>query len=57
MEVFQFIGEGLTTRQIARKLNVSVSTVETHRSHIKEKLGLDSGTALVHAAVGWVTSR
>jgi DNA-binding NarL/FixJ family response regulator len=53
LEIFELIGQALGTRQIARRLRVSVSTVETHRSHIKEKLGLKNSTELVHAAANW----
>jgi DNA-binding NarL/FixJ family response regulator len=56
VEVFQMIGEGLTTRQIARKLHLSISTVETHRAHIKEKLHLGNGPELIRAAVEWARS-
>ncbi len=54
LEVFQMLGQGLGTREIARHLHLSVSTVETHRAHIKEKLGLRSGMELVRRAVTWV---
>ncbi|MGI8965210.1 MAG: response regulator transcription factor, partial [Limisphaerales bacterium] len=40
LEVFCQIGEGYGTRQIAEKLHLSVKTIESHRSHIKEKLNL-----------------
>lgn len=53
LEIFELIGRAQSTRQIARRLRVSVSTVETHRSHIKEKLGLNNATELVHAAASW----
>jgi DNA-binding NarL/FixJ family response regulator len=53
LEIFELIGQAQGTRQIARRLRVSVSTVETHRSHIKEKLGLSNSTELVHAAANW----
>lgn len=53
LEIFELIGRAQSTRQIARRLRVSVSTVETHRSHIKEKLGLNNSTELVHAAASW----
>jgi len=56
LEVFQLIGEGCTTRHIARKLHLSISTVETHRAHIKEKLNLNNGTELIRRAVEWVNS-
>lgn len=57
LEVFQMLGQGLGTREISQHLHLSVSTVETHRAHIKEKLGLRSGTELVRRAVEWVNSR
>jgi DNA-binding NarL/FixJ family response regulator len=57
IEVFHLIGEGSTTRQIAQKLRVSLSTVETHRAHIKEKLNLRNAVELMRAAVEWATRR
>ncbi len=51
MEVFQLIGQGLGTREIAERLHVSIKTVESHRAHIKEKLKLKSATELVQLAV------
>lgn len=57
LEVFELIGEGQTTRQIARKLHLSVSTVETHRAHIKDKLHLTNGTELMRRAVEYVNSQ
>jgi DNA-binding NarL/FixJ family response regulator len=52
--VFQLIGQGFGTRQIADKLHLSVKTVESYRSHIKEKLKLESGTDLLKYAIQWV---
>lgn len=57
LEVFELIGQALGTREIAARLHVSRSTVETHRAHIKEKLGLASATELVRAAVEWQAKR
>jgi DNA-binding NarL/FixJ family response regulator len=54
LEVFELIGNGHTTRSIAGKLRLSVSTVETYRAHIKEKLRLDNAMDLVRRAVEWV---
>lgn len=54
LEVFQLIGQGFSTRQIAEKLNVSMKTVETHREHIKEKMSLSSTSDLVQRAIHWI---
>jgi DNA-binding NarL/FixJ family response regulator len=53
MEVFQLIGDGLGTRQIAEQLHLSMKTVEVYRAHIKRKLNLKDGTALVRYAIRW----
>jgi len=53
MEVFMQIGSGRTTTQIAINLNLSIKTVETHRAHIKQKLGLDTTTELARCAMQW----
>lgn len=50
-EVFLLIGQALGTSEIARRLRVSVSSVESYRAGIKRKLGLNNCTQLVHAAV------
>ncbi len=56
-EVFQLIGQGLVTRDIAHKLHLSVKTVEVHRLHIKEKLGLKTSSELIRFAVRWVETQ
>jgi DNA-binding NarL/FixJ family response regulator len=53
-EVFQLIGQGKSTRQIAAHLHLSVKTVEVHRLNIKKKLKLESATDLVRHAVRWL---
>jgi DNA-binding NarL/FixJ family response regulator len=53
MEVFQLIGEGYSTRQIAEKLGLSIKTIDSYREHLKLKLRLDSGTDLVRHAIQW----
>jgi DNA-binding NarL/FixJ family response regulator len=55
-EVLQLIGQGLTTKAIAQRLNLSSKTVDVHREHIKEKLQLENSTSLIHYAVRWVES-
>jgi DNA-binding NarL/FixJ family response regulator len=57
LEVYRLLGQGRGTRQIAGELHLSISTVETHRAHIKEKLDLTSTTELVRHAVEWVHSQ
>jgi len=54
LEVFEMIGRGLSSRQIAEALHLSVKTVDTHRENIKRKLGLASGTELARHAFLWV---
>jgi DNA-binding CsgD family transcriptional regulator len=49
MEVFLLIGQGLTSRQISKKLGISIQTVGAHRKHIAEKLGT-VGSELSQAA-------
>lgn len=53
-EVFELIGHGVATRQIAEQLHLSIKTIETHREHIKQKLNLTNGTELTRRAVQWV---
>jgi len=57
LEVFQFIGQGKGTREIASLLNLSVKTVETYRERLKKKLNLSSGPDLARRAVLWVESK
>jgi DNA-binding NarL/FixJ family response regulator len=54
LAVFRLIGHGLSTREIAKKLHLSVKTVETYRENIKEKLGLRNATELVQKATLWL---
>lgn len=56
-EVFQLIGQGLKTRQIAEQLHLSPKTVDTYRAHLKEKLNLENGIDLVRHALHWVEHR
>jgi DNA-binding NarL/FixJ family response regulator len=54
LEVFELIGRGNSTREIAEQLHLSVKTIETYRAHIKDKLQLRSGTELMQRAIHWV---
>ena len=54
LEVFRLFGNGMGTRAIAKILHLAVSTVESYRSGIKQKLGLASATELVASAARFV---
>lgn len=56
LTVLHLIGQGFGTRQIAEKLHLSVKTVESYRSHIKEKLRLNNATDLLKYAIHWAQS-
>lgn len=56
LEVFTKIGAGLSSKNIAEQLHVSIKTVDSHRENIKRKLGLLDGSTLVQRAVAWVVS-
>lgn len=54
LEVFRLIGEGLSTREIAERMKLSIKTIGTYRERIKEKLNLKHYTELVKAAVHYL---
>jgi len=56
-EVFQLIGQGKSTREIADWLRLSAKTVEVHRIHIREKLQLRSAAELIRHAVCWIETQ
>ncbi|HUO09438.1 MAG TPA: response regulator transcription factor [Phycisphaerae bacterium] len=51
MEIFRMIGAGMTVKEIAEKLFLSAKTIEAHREHIKEKLGLKTSAELLRFAI------
>ena len=51
LEVFRMIGAGMSVKEIADKLFLSVKTVEAHREHIKEKLNIKSSAELLRFAI------
>jgi DNA-binding NarL/FixJ family response regulator len=54
LDVLRLIGNGVKTSEIAKRLYLSVKTVETYRDRIREKLDLGDGTALARYAAQWV---
>jgi DNA-binding NarL/FixJ family response regulator len=57
LEVFDLIGRGLTTREIAAQLGLGITTVDTYKTRIREKLNLDNSARLRFAASRWVQLR
>ena len=53
LQVFEMIGLGNSTQQISESLHIDISTVETYRTRIKEKLDLSSGPELLQTAIRW----
>lgn len=53
LQVFEMIGLGRSTHQVAESLHIDVSTVETYRARIKEKLDLKDGSELLQSAIRW----
>ncbi|HTG44803.1 MAG TPA: response regulator transcription factor [Verrucomicrobiae bacterium] len=51
LEVYEMVGAGMTTRKIADRLHLSIKTIETHKAHLKEKLGLQSANELTQHAI------
>lgn len=50
-EVLQLVAEGLSTKEIARRLDLSVKTVDTHRSQLMKQLDIHEVTGLVRYAL------
>ena len=54
LEVFEYLGQGLSTREIAEQLTLSPKTVDSYRTRAKEKLSIDSNAQLRRRATLWV---
>src|SRR6478736_5498021 len=57
LEILELIGKGNEVRQIAKLLNLSPKTVETHRAHIKDKLDLKNSREVARFALQWLQAR
>jgi DNA-binding NarL/FixJ family response regulator len=57
IEVFQLVGRGLTSREIAGQLNLGPTTVDSYRARIKEKLAIRNAAELYQRAAQWVAER
>jgi DNA-binding NarL/FixJ family response regulator len=56
LHVFELIGRGMTTQDIAAEMHISIKTVETHRVHIRQKMKLRNAVELTHRAIRWYES-
>jgi DNA-binding NarL/FixJ family response regulator len=54
MEVFELIGQAKSNHEIATQLGISPRTLDAHRAHIREKLGLADGNELTRHAIRWI---
>ncbi len=54
LEVFELVGRGMGTRQIAEELRLGIKTVESYKARIKDKLRLTDGNELLQHAIQWV---
>jgi DNA-binding NarL/FixJ family response regulator len=57
LQVFELIGLGRSTNQVGETLHIDISTVETYRARIKEKLGLKDGSELLQTAIRWCLAK
>jgi DNA-binding NarL/FixJ family response regulator len=57
LEVFQMVGEGKSSRQIAEDLNLTIPTIHSFRNRIKEKLQFKNSIELTLQAMQWVRDR
>lgn len=57
LEVLNLMGRGFGAQDIANELHLSVKTIETHRAHIKEKLGFTDSKEMVRFAIEWVAQQ
>jgi len=56
IEVFQLVGRGFNSREIAGRLDLASTTVDSHRASIKEKLGIKNAAELYQRAAQWAES-
>jgi DNA-binding CsgD family transcriptional regulator len=56
LEVFRLLGQGLDTRSVANRLQISIKTVQAYCARIKDKLNLANATELLREAIRWSES-
>jgi DNA-binding NarL/FixJ family response regulator len=51
LEIYRLIGSGMSSSTIRKRLNISINTIQSHKRHIKEKLGFKDASELIQSAV------
>ena len=54
LEIYELVGRGKSTSEIANQLHLAAKTVDTYRSRIKEKMGFDNSNEMIYHAVKWI---
>jgi DNA-binding NarL/FixJ family response regulator len=54
LEIFEMVGRGLDSHEIATRLDLSSKTIDAHKANIRQKLGLGSARELLMEAVRWI---
>jgi len=57
LQVFELVGFGFDSRRIAEETRLDVSTVDTYRARIKDKLQLQNASEFLQGAIAWVHSK
>ncbi len=57
LQILHLLGKGMSTRDTAHLLNLSIKTIESHRYRINYKLNLTTGSQLVRYAINWFTGQ
>jgi DNA-binding NarL/FixJ family response regulator len=57
LQILHMVGKGMSTRETAHSLSLSIKTVESHRQRLKRKLNLGTGTQLIQYAINWFAGR
>lgn len=57
LQILHMVGKGMSTRETAQSLSLSIKTVESHRQRLKRKLNLGTGTQLIQYAINWLAGR
>jgi len=57
LQILHMVGKGMSTRETAQSLSLSIKTVESHRQRLKRKLNLGTGSQLIQYAINWFAGR